>query len=98
MRSSNSTRITIELSFVQSFRAPKVCDFDITIEVAQHIISFDVSMNYARFMNVIEAKNDFLKSILAEIFTALYIVLIEYNFWEISSIHIFKYNEQFVFP
>ena len=70
MRSSKSTRITITVRFVQSVRAAKVCDFNIAIEVAEYIFSFDISMNNARLVDVFEAKKDFPKSILAEIFTA----------------------------
>ena len=52
MRSSYYSCFTKALRFVQSFWTAKVCDFNITIEVAENIVGFDVSMYDARLMDV----------------------------------------------
>ena len=73
MRSSNYSCISIALRFVQSFWTTKICDFNITIEAAEYIIGFNVSMYNARLVDVFKTEKDFVKSILAKIFAALFL-------------------------
>ena len=81
----------VRLALVYSIRTAQICNFYITIEAAEDVFSFDISVNYVLFVHGLQTLSNIIKSILAKFFALC--LKINNDIIQATTIHFLKYDK-----